>query len=291
MGIDATRPFFLFSPSKMAEITNTAELLGQPASQSIEEVMRFWDARPCNIRHSRAEIGTKAYFDEVEQRKYFVEPHIPRFAEFEKWKGKRVLEIGCGIGTDAVNFARAGADYTGIDLSPASLDLTRRRFAVYGLRGTFYLANAEELPKVVPVQAFDLVYSFGVIHHSPDPPQVVRSLKKYLGPESEFRLMLYAKHSWKNIMIDAGLDRPEAQNGCPVAFTYTPDEARELLKDFEILDLRQDHVFPYVVEKYVRYDYERVPWFQAMPEKMFRALEQALGWHTLIRCRLQSAPK
>jgi 2-polyprenyl-3-methyl-5-hydroxy-6-metoxy-1,4-benzoquinol methylase len=157
----------------MAEITNTAELSGQPARKSIEEVMRFWDTRPCNIRHSRSEIGTKAYFDEVEKRKYFVEPHIPPFAQFEKWKGKRVLEIGCGIGTDAVNFARAGADYTGVDLSGASLDLARRRFAVYGLRGTFHLGNAEELLQLVPVQVFDLIYSFGVIHHSPEPPRVI----------------------------------------------------------------------------------------------------------------------
>jgi SAM-dependent methyltransferase len=271
----------------MAELSNTAQLSEPLAPKSIDEVRRFWDTRPCNIRHSRAEIGTKAYFDEVEKRKYFVEPHIPPFAEFEKWKGKRVLEIGCGIGTDAVNFARAGADYTGVDLSAASLDLARRRFAVYGLRGTFHLGNAEELLEVVPVQVFDLVYSFGVIHHSPEPPRVIRSLKRYLGPESEFRLMLYAKHSWKNIMIDAGFDRPEAQNGCPVAFTYAPEDVRELLKDFQILDLHQDHIFPYVIEKYVRYEYERVPWFQAMPEEMFRAFERALGWHMLIRCRLQ----
>jgi SAM-dependent methyltransferase len=275
----------------MAQITNTAEPSGQPARNSIDEVRRFWDTRPCNIRHSRAEIGTRAYFDEVEKRKYFVEPHIPGFAEFEKWKGKRVLEIGCGLGTDAVNFARAGADYTGVDLSAASLDLARRRFAVYGLRGTFHLGNADELPKAVPVQVFDLVYSFGVIHHSPEPSRVIRSLKMYLGPESEFRLMLYAKHSWKNIMIDAGFDQPEAQHGCPVAFTYTPEEVRELLKDFEILDLHQDHVFPYVIEKYVRYEYERLPWFQAMPGEVFRALERALGWHTLIRCRLPARSK
>lgn len=275
----------------MAHISNTSEISGQPTCNSIDEVMHFWDTRPCNIRHSPAEVGTRAYFDEVEQRKYFVEPHIPRFAEFEKWRGKRVLEIGCGIGTDAVNFARAGADYTGIDLSAASLDLARRRFAVYGLRGTFHLGNAEELSEVVPVQVFDLIYSFGVIHHSPEPPKVIRSLKRYLGSESELRLMLYAKNSWKNIMIDSGLDQPEAQHGCPVAFTYTPEEVRELLKDFEILDLHQDHIFPYLVEKYIRYEYERVPWFQAMPGEMFHALEQALGWHMLMRCRLRRASK
>lgn len=261
----------------------------RPASEStasIDDVKRYWDARPCNIRHSQAEIGTIEYFDQVERRKYLVEPHIRGFADFDAWKGKKVLEIGCGIGTDAVNFARAGAEYHAIELSEKSLELARRRFDIFGLDGTFHQGNAESLSEIVPLQEFDLIYSFGVIHHTSDPRKVVQEVKRYMGATSEFRLMLYARNSWKNIMIEAGLDQPEAQSGCPIAFTYTHDEIRALLSGYDVLDIRQAHIFPYVVEKYVRHEYQRQPWFEAMPEKMYQALEGALGWHTLVRARL-----
>lgn len=257
------------------------------APASLESVRDYWNRRPCNVRHGTAPVGTKEYFDQVEARKYMVEPHIPGFSEFERWKGKKVLEIGCGLGTAAVSFARAGADYTAVELSEESLKLARQRFEVFGLQGRFYSGNAEELSSVVPVERYDLVYSFGVIHHAPHPEKIVAEVKKYLGPDSEFRLMLYAKNSWKNILIEAGFDQPEAQSGCPIAFTYTHDEVRALLRDYEIIDLRQDHIFPYVVEKYVHYEYELQPWFKAMPPEMFRALEQALGWHTLITAKLK----
>lgn len=253
---------------------------------TINDVASYWNLRPCNIRHSKAPVGTKEYFDEVEQRKYFIEPHIPRFAEFEKWNGKKVLEIGCGIGTDAVNFARAGANYTGVEVSHESVILAKKRFEIYRLKGTFYLGNAEELASIVPVQDYDLLYSFGVIHHTPFPEQVIKQVKQFMNPESEFRLMLYAKNSWKDCMIESGFDQPEAASGCPIAKTFTHQEVKQLLKDFDIHSLEQDHIFPYMIEKYIRYEYERQPWFQAMPDAMFRALERRFGWHMLIRCRL-----
>jgi SAM-dependent methyltransferase len=256
---------------------------------SIDVVRSFWDARPCNLRHSPSPVGTRQYFDEVEARKYFVEPHIPAFADFPAWRNRRVLEIGCGLGTDGVNFARQGAHYTALELSGESLRLAQQRFELYGLKGEFYQGNAEDLTAIVPVQPFDLVYSFGVIHHTPHPEKIVASVQQYLGPQSEFRLMLYAKHSWKAYLIEAGLEQPEAQSGCPIALTYAPADIRALLQDYEILEMRQAHIFPYVIDKYVRYEYEIQPWFRAMPKALFDTLESRLGWHTLIRCRLKSS--
>ena len=260
----------------------------QATEPDIQTVQSYWNARPCNIRHSNQPIGTKEYFDEVEKRKYFVEQHIPAFAQFERWKGKRVLEVGCGIGTDTINFARAGALVTAVDLSDQSLEIAKQRTKVFNLEQSvsFYHANTEELSSHVPVEEYDLVYSFGVIHHTPNPSSAIAQIKHYMTHSSELRIMLYAKNSWKNIMIEAGFDQPEAQSGCPIAFTFTEQEVRDLLEGFHISEIRKDHIFPFVIEKYVKYEYEISPWFSAMPKQMFTALEKSLGWHMLITARL-----
>ena len=256
---------------------------------SIETVKAYWDARPCNIRHSTLPVGTREYFDEVEARKYRVEPHIPGFAQFERWKGKRVLEVGCGIGTDTINFARAGAQVTAVDVSTESLSLAKKRAEVFGLsdRIRFSHADAERLGEAVPPEHYDLVYSFGVIHHTPHPARVMAEIRKFMTGTSELRLMVYAKNSWKRIMIDAGLDQPEAQSGCPIAYTYSHDEIVELLAGFDVASVRQDHIFPFVIEKYIRHEYELQPWFAAMPRELFRALEANLGWHAMVVATLQ----
>ena len=196
---------------------------------TINEVKKYWDDRPCNVRHSKKEIGTTEYFDEVERKRYTAEPHIPSFAGFSDTNGKKVLEVGCGMATEGINYARAGATYTGTDLSVESLDLAKKRFEVYNKEGNFYLGNSEELSSFVPVETYDLIYSFGVIHHSPYPERIISEIKKYMNKDSTLKIMLYASESWKNYMIEAGYDQPEAQYGCPIANTYTKDEVRKLL--------------------------------------------------------------
>jgi SAM-dependent methyltransferase len=254
---------------------------------TIEEVKKFWNNRPCNIRHSSKEVGTKEYFLEVERKKFKAEPHILEFTEFTKWDGKKVLEIGCGLATAGINFALSGSDYTGVELSEESLSLAKKRFEVFGQTGTFYSGNAEQLSSFVPVETYDLIYSFGVIHHSPHPEKIISEIKKYMNENSVLKIMLYAKNSWKNYMIDAGLDQPEAQYGCPIANTYTKEDVVELLDGYEVLSIEQDHIFPYQVEPYKRGEYIKQPWFDAMPPEMFRSLEKNLGWHLLITAKLK----
>lgn len=252
--------------------------------KNIERIRDFWNTRPCNSHHSQLKKGTKDYFDEVEEKKHFVEPHILSFADFPKWRGLNVLEIGCGIGTAAVNFVRNGANYTGVELSEESFELTKQRLDIYNLRGDLYNINAEDDLSFLGFNSFDLVYSFGVIHHTPNPEKIVQNVHKLLKPGGTFKLMLYAKNSWKKMFIDRGMDQYEAQNECPLAYTYTKQEVHDMLKDFHHIDLFQTHIFPYKIEPYKNNVYIKENWFSAMPDSMFKILEEELGWHLCITC-------
>ena len=255
---------------------------------TIDDVKQFWNDRPCNVRHSKKETGTKAYFDEVEKKKFFVEPHIKSFSHFNEWNGKKVLEIGCGMATAGINFARYGADYTGVELSTESLELAKKRFEVYNQRGNFYEGNCEKLSDFLPLDKYHLVYSWGVIHHTPHPEKVIKQIRNYLTKDGVLKLMIYASDSWKNYMISVGLDQPEAQYGCPVAYTYTEDEVYELLGEyFDFLSIERDHIFPYQIEPYKKGEYIKEPWFETMPKDMFEVLEKKLGWHLLITAKLK----
>ena len=270
---------------------------------SIERVRDYWNNRPCNLRHSPEPIGTRAYFDQVEARKYLVEPHIPGFAQYQRWAGQRVLEIGCGLGTDTISFARAGAHVTAVDLSGRSLELARQRAQVFGLqdRVEFVEANAERLSEFVPAAPYDLVYSFGVIHHTPHPERVLEQIRThYMGPRSTVKLMVYNRWSWKVLAIlfreahgafwrldEAVARNSEAQTGCPVTYTYTPRSATELLEKtgFKVEEVFVDHIFPYVVRDYVQYRYTKAVPFRWFPQPVMRGLERRLGWHLCVTAR------
>ena len=285
-----------FPKSKSDCISDCCPGENSPSIKS--EVREYWDKRPCNIKHSDKEVGSIEYFDEVEAKKYFVEPHIPLFAEFKKYAGKKVLEIGCGIGTDSINFARAGADLTVVEFSEKSLDICKQRFKIYGLDATFHLGDAENLDKILPEGAkYDLVYSFGVLHHVPDYKRAYRQLTNYLHADSEVKLMLYSKISFKSFwcMMETGEKRmsrmenlirynAEAKYGCPIAYTFAMSEIEKDLNEvgLTVEQIWKDHIFSWDIKEYRNGNFVKDEYWSGVDEKTFNQFQNELGWHTMV---------
>jgi ubiquinone/menaquinone biosynthesis C-methylase UbiE len=163
-------------------------------SELKDRVREFWQQHPCGTKFSDAAMGSREFFERVEAHRYQKEWHIPAAANFAATRGLKVLEIGCGMGTDGAQFARAGAEYTGIDLTEAAVDLARRRFALSGLPGEFRVSDAEKLD--FSDESFDLVYSHGVLHHTPDIDAAVREIHRVLKPGGRAMVMLYHRGSY-----------------------------------------------------------------------------------------------
>jgi ubiquinone/menaquinone biosynthesis C-methylase UbiE len=165
------------------------------AQQSLKERVRaFWQANPCGTKFADAPPGTHLFYERVEEHRYTKEWHIPLAADFAATQGKRVLEVGCGLGTDGAQFAKAGAIYTGVDLTDAAIELARRRFELFDLPGTFRTADAENLD--FADASFDVVYSHGVLHHTPDTERAVREVHRVLRPGGRAVVMLYHRDSY-----------------------------------------------------------------------------------------------
>jgi SAM-dependent methyltransferase len=159
-----------------------------------DDVRAYWERDPCGAGLASAERGTPEFFAEVERKRYELEPFVADFAEFERWRGRRVLEIGVGLGSDFVRFVRAGAVATGVDLTDAAVDMVGRRLAQEGLEADVRVADAESLP--FADASFDLVYSWGVLHHTPHPEAALAEVRRLLAPDGEARIMLYSRRSW-----------------------------------------------------------------------------------------------
>lgn len=257
-------------------------------------VQRFWDARPCNIRHSDHPVGSREWSDEVTKRKYFVEPHIPGFAQFDRWNGKTVLEIGCGIGTDTLEFYKAGTRVYAVDISRESINIASKRGSQKNVfvdwwdnlfldewpARSFHCLDAEEN---LPPLAYDLVYSFGVLHHTPRPEKILWRCSQLLKDDGELRIMLYSRWSFKRIFHG----QPEAQAGCPIVRFYTPLQATILLEEcgFAVESITKAHIFPWRIKDYVNYRYVKRWQYRWMPGFFFRWLERHFGEHLLIVAR------
>jgi ubiquinone/menaquinone biosynthesis C-methylase UbiE len=177
----------------LKQVTTTVTSSTSPVEQK-ERVRTYWEREACGEIHADAPQGSTEFFEQVELRRVELEPHIARFADFEGARGKQVLEIGVGLGTDFLGFARAGAFATGVDLTDRAVELVRRRLELEGLQAEVRQADAEQLP--FEDESFDRVYSWGVLHHTPDTGRAIREAIRVLRPGGELCVMLYARHSW-----------------------------------------------------------------------------------------------
>lgn len=158
-----------------------------------KEVQSFWDSQPCGSKLSPHALGTPQFYKSVEEYRYGLETHIAELAGFPATKGKRVLEIGCGLGTDSVQFAKAGASYVGLDLSLRSVLLAKKNFEWRNLPAFLLVSDAESLP--IEGDSVDVVYSHGVLHHTPNIQKAVDEIHRVLRPGGRAVVMLYHKAS------------------------------------------------------------------------------------------------
>jgi ubiquinone/menaquinone biosynthesis C-methylase UbiE len=161
-----------------------------------DQVQDQWNEDPCGSHYvEEAEENTLAWYLEAERYRYGVYgPWMPKVMEFDRHAGHKVIEIGGGMGTDLAQFARHGAHVTDFDLSAGHLEHAKRNFRLRGLRGEFVHGDGENIP--FPDNTFDVVYSNGVIHHTPDTAAVVRHMHRILKPGGKAIIMVYAENSW-----------------------------------------------------------------------------------------------
>lgn len=252
-----------------------------------------WTQDPCGSKYgAKYEFATREFFDEVERHRYEeYAPWMPEVMGFNEFAGKRLLEVGCGMGTDLLQFARGGAQCTGIDLTPRSVEISSLHFGLYGMRADFVLADGERLP--FADESFDVVYSNGVLHHTPDTERAVRELHRVLRPEGIAKVMLYHRnslHYWMEIILHRGILRghflrghsPEeimsryveysSADARPLVKVYSQPQARKLFAPFGEVKTE--------VEQMIR---EELIFLRPLvSDKLFRRLRRSAGWNVII---------
>lgn len=253
---------------------------------ALTRMNEFWNESPSQLVRSKKPVGTKEFFAEIEWRRYFLETHIKPFAQFEQYKGKKVLEVGCGMGTDSMQFARAGANVTAVDYSDESLRLAKIRTEQEGHKIQFLHANAEHLSDYLPVQKFDLIYSFGVLHHTPSPVLAYKQITKYMDKNTVLKLMVYHSFSLKTlgVMLRHGFWNwrekvrfySEHKDGSPITYVYTKKEITDLLDRCGLRVTKID----------VRYLWMR--WYlKWIPRPILTWIDHTFGWNICLEAKLK----
>jgi ubiquinone/menaquinone biosynthesis C-methylase UbiE len=248
-----------------------------------KQIKEFWDKVPCGTGGIPYPEGTKEYYEAIAQNRFKKEFYIADFVDFERWRGKKVLEIGCGAGSDLIKFAQHGADITGIDLSSKSIELASKRLEVYGLSGKAIEADAETLQ--FEDNTFDAIYSCGVLHHTPDIIKAISEVRRVLKPDGEIRIMLYHRPSivCLQMWILFGLLKGNPFKSIDDIFynnhesvgtkVLTVRETHELFKDFKDLDIKT-----IVTMHDIRYARNRY-----LPAWFMKLVPHSLGWNLLIK--------
>jgi len=262
----------------------------------VEEKVRAreqWGQDPCGAEYDREhELGTREFFDAIERHRYTeYAPWMPRVMEFEKFRDARLLEVGCGMGTDLLQFARNGARCVGIDLTPRSVEITRHRFSLYGADGDFIISDGEHLP--FRDESFDVVYSNGVLHHTPDTAGAIREVHRVLRRRGVAKVMLYHRNSlnyWIEIVLRRGLLCAEFLRGRsaeeimsrviehsdhgarPLVKVYNRRETRELFSCFRDVTVE--------VEQLTRAELRFLS--PVISDGLLNRLRKRIGWNVIV---------
>lgn len=237
-----------------------------------ERVREHWDSQPSDQELSVREPASRDFLVDVERRRYALQPHILECQSWVNWRGRRVLEVGADIGTDARQLIRAGALYTGISADRASADMTARALREFQLPGASLQRDATALD--FPDGLFDVVYSFGVLQHMPQVQRAVAEIARVLKPGGELVVMLYNRSSIR-YRVEEWLGRHARSPDHPGYRVYDADEAAELFAAFEIV--RQEVRF---------FDHRRWGLLgRALPRSLRRWLGERWGWHRILHLR------
>jgi ubiquinone/menaquinone biosynthesis C-methylase UbiE len=253
-----------------------------------------WSEDPCGeVYGKEREFGTREFFDEVERHRY--EQYAPWMREvmgFDQFAGARLVEIGCGMGTDLLQFARGGASCTGVDLTPRSVEISRLHFDVYRMTADFALSDAERLP--FADESFDVFYSNGVLHHTPDTETAIREAHRILKPGGTAKVMLYHRNSWAywvDLILKQGIYRRELFRGLtpddlmskyveysstgasrPLVKAYSRGEVQSMFTIFRDVKIQ--------VEQLTRPEIYFAGKF--IPESLFSPMRRTIGWNLII---------